>query len=139
MSPTHTRRKGRLYRYYISQRLLKASEPAGLPSLRLPAGEVEEIVINQFRRMITSPEVIVATWKQLRGTSQLAENDVRTILAGFDGIWAELFPAEQQRITSLLVDRVVVFPTKVDVHLLIAGFATTAFGRSSLQWLGIST
>jgi DNA invertase Pin-like site-specific DNA recombinase len=125
MSPTHTRRKGRLYRYYISQRLIKAGEPLGAISLRVPAGEIEEIVIGQFRRMVASPEVIVATWKQLRGTtSKLTENEVRAALVGFDEVWAELFPAEQQRITSLLVDRVVVFPTKVDVHLMISGFTS---------------
>jgi site-specific DNA recombinase len=133
MSPTHTRRKGRLYRYYISQRLIKAGEPAGAPSLRVPAGEIEEIVIGQFRRMVASPEVIAATWKQLRGTpSQLTENEVRTGLVSFDEIWAELFPAEQQRITSLLIDRVVIFPAKVDVHLLIAGFTTLVSEMKSL-------
>ena len=54
----------------------------------------------------------------------MTENEVRAALVGFDEVWAELFPAEQRRITSLLVDRVMVFPTKVDVHLLIAGFTT---------------
>jgi site-specific DNA recombinase len=125
MSPTHTRRKGRLYRYYISQQLIKAGQPAGAGSMRVPAGEIEEIVTGQFRRMVASPEVIVATWKQLRGTpSQLTENEVRANLVSFDEVWSELFPAEQQRITSLLVDRVIIFPTKVDVHLLLAGFTS---------------
>ena len=125
MSPTHTRRKGRLYRYYISQQLIKAGEPTGASSMRVPAGEIEEIVTAQFRRMVASPEVIVATWKQLRGTpSQLTENEIRAALVGFDDVWSELFPAEQQRITSLLVDRVVIFPTKVDLHLLLAGFTS---------------
>ena len=137
MSPTHTRRKGRLYRYYISQRLLKAGESAGSSSLRIPAGEIEEIVIAQFRRMIASPEVIVATWKQLRGTpSQLTENEIRTLLASFDGVWTELFPAEQQRITSLLVDRVVVFPTKVDVHLPVAGFTSLVTELKGMAAIG---
>jgi site-specific DNA recombinase len=125
MTPTHTRRKGRLYRYYISQRLIKAVEPAGTASMRVPAGEIEDIVITQLRRMVASPEVIAATSKQLRGTPiQLSTNEVRKALVGFEEIWAELFPAEQQRITSLLVERVVVFPTRVDVHLLIAGFTS---------------
>ena len=133
MSPTHTRRKGRLYRYYISQRLIKGGESTGSNSLRVPAGEIEEIVIAQLRRMIASPEIIVATWKQLRGTpAQLTENEIRALLASFDGVWTELFPAEQQRITSLLVDRVVVFPTKVDVHLLVVGFASLVTEISSL-------
>jgi site-specific DNA recombinase len=122
MSPTHTRRKGRLYRYYTSQRLIKAAA-TGASSLRVPAAEVEEIAISQLRRMLASPEVIVATWKQLRrSSSKLTENDVRAALTDFEQVWAELFPAEQQRIATLLIDRVVVFPNKVDVHLRIAGF-----------------
>src|ERR1700716_3705117 len=85
MSPTHTRRKGRLYRYYISQRLIKAGEPAGASSMRVPAGESEETGTGQIMRMVASPEVIVATWKQLRGTpAQLTENEVRAVLVGFD-------------------------------------------------------
>jgi site-specific DNA recombinase len=133
MSPTHTRRKGRLYRYYISQQLMKAGQPVGADSMRVPAGEIEEIVIGQFRRMVASPEVIVATWKQLRGTpSQLTENEVRAALVGFNDVWSELFPAEQQRITSLLVDRVVIFPSKVDVHLLISGFTSLVTEMSGL-------
>ena len=96
MSPTHTRRKGRLYRYYISQLLIKAGETTGATSLRVPAGEIEVIVIGQLRRMVASPEIIAATWKQLRGTKlQLSENEIRAVLVGFDEVWAELFPAVQ--------------------------------------------
>ena len=125
MSPTHTRRKGRLYRYYISQQLLKVAERPGAVSMRVPAGEIEEIVIAQLRRMVASPEVIAATWKQLRRTDrQWNENKVRAALVSFDELWEELFPAEQQRIASLIVQRVAVHATKVDVHLLVAGFTT---------------
>ena len=124
MSPTHTRRKGRLYRYYISQQVIKTGSPAN-PATRVPAGEIEEIVIGQMRRMIVSPEVIVATWKRMRTTSlRLTEGQVRLALIGFDDVWAELFPAEQSRIARLLIDKVVVSPTGVDVHLLIEGFSS---------------
>lgn len=117
--------KGRLYRYYISQQIIKAAEPIGANSLRVPAGEIEEIVIGQLRRMVAAPEVIAATWKQLRRTgSEWNENKVRDALVSFDELWEELFPAEQQRITSLVVQRVVIHSSKVDVHLLIAGFTT---------------
>ena len=124
MSPTHTRRKGRLYRYYISQQLIKGKAPSN-SAMRVPAGQIEGIVIGQLRQLIASPEVIVAAWKQMRATSpRITEREVRQALVGFDEIWAELFPAEQARIVALLIDRVVVGPTKVDVHLLIEGFTS---------------
>jgi hypothetical protein len=97
-----------------------------MPALPVNSGPLKETHgVEPLLTVVVSPEVIAATWKQLRGTpSQLTENEVRGALVGFDEVWAELFPTEQHRIMSLLVDRVVVFPTKVDVHLMIAGFTT---------------
>ncbi|MDC0404367.1 recombinase family protein [Porticoccaceae bacterium] len=123
MSPTHTRRKGRLYRYYTSQKVIRGE--VATTDMRVPAGEIEEIVLGQLRRMIASPEVIVATWKQLRRTSsQWTERAVRDSLVSFDAVWAELFPAEQSRILNLLIGRVVVAPAKVDVHLRVDGLSS---------------
>src|SRR5688500_10202128 len=97
MSPTHTRRKGRAYRYYVSQQTIKGGADAA--TIRVPAGEIEEIVIGHMRKMIASPEMVVATWKQLRRqTPNWTEDQVREALTSFDAIWAELFPAEQSRI-----------------------------------------
>jgi hypothetical protein len=41
LSPTHTRRRGRLYRYYVSQAALKGDSGAGDPTLvrRISAAE----------------------------------------------------------------------------------------------------
>jgi DNA invertase Pin-like site-specific DNA recombinase len=125
MSPTHTRRKGRLYRYYTSQKVIKGE--VATTDMRVPAGEIEEIVIGQLRRMIAAPEVIVATWKQLRRKStQWTERSVRGALLTFDEVWADLFPTEQSRILNLLVSKVTVAPAKVDVHLRIDGFSSLA-------------
>ena len=104
MSPTHTRRNGRLYRYYTSQKVIKGE--VATTDMRVPAGEIEEIVIGQLRRMIATPEVIVATWKQLRRkSSQWTESAVRDSLVSFDAVWVELFPTEQSRILNLLIGK----------------------------------
>src|SRR5690606_14850279 len=51
MAPTHTRKSGRLYRYYVSQKTLK--EGAGsCPISRLPAGEIEAAVIGEVRKLL---------------------------------------------------------------------------------------
>jgi site-specific DNA recombinase len=44
-SPTHTRKDGRLYRYYVSQSVLKFGKGA-CPIRRVPAGDLEAAVIN---------------------------------------------------------------------------------------------
>lgn len=124
MSPAYTRRKGKQYRYYVSQAVLKAKSDA-TASMRVPAGEIEQIAVGQIRRLLGQPEMIVATWKQLKRTgSTIAERQVREALLSFDKVWADLFPAEQTRIVQLLVDKVVVAPDRADVHLRVDGFTS---------------
>lgn len=92
---------------------------------RLPAGEIEEIVIGQMRQVLTSPEIIVATWKQLTAQAgNIKEVDVRSALVGFQDVWGELFPMEQRRIASLLIERVTIAPASVDVRLLVRGVSS---------------
>ena len=49
MTPTHTRKGGRLYRYYIATAVLKHDAPQ-CTVRRVPAGEIEGAVIDQVRR-----------------------------------------------------------------------------------------
>ena len=121
MSPTHTRKNGRLYRYYLSQTGLKRGS-GDCPVARVPAAEIEKIVIDQVRLLLLSPEIIVQTWRNARKSIKgLTEADVRSSLLAFDPLWNELFPAEQSRIIELLVERVDVRTDRVDIKLRIDG------------------
>jgi site-specific DNA recombinase len=121
MSPTHTRKRGRLYRYYISQTVLKQGS-SDCPVARVPAAEIEKIVIDQVRILLLSPEIIVRTWRSARKAIKgLTESEVREALQAFDPLWNQLFPAEQFRIIELLVERVDVLTDRVDIKLRIAG------------------
>ena len=92
---------------------------------RVPAGEVEAAVIDQLRLMLRSPEIIVATWRAARrDLPDLTEAEVRDALDRFDPLWDELFPAEQARIVRLLVDRVDIAATGIDIRLRVDGLGT---------------
>jgi DNA invertase Pin-like site-specific DNA recombinase len=124
MSPTHTRKNGRLYRYYLSQTVLKQGS-GDCPVARVPAAEIEKIVIDQVRILLLSPEIIVQTWLSARKTIKgMTESGVRNALTAFDPLWNELFPAEQARIIALLVERVDVRTDRVDIKLRIAGLTS---------------
>ena len=124
MTPTHTRRRGRLYRYYVSTKVLKTD--AGACSIgRVPAADIEAAVIDQVRRLLQSPEIIVATWREARKADlKLTERQVRDALERFDELWAELFPAEQARIVQLLVQRVAISEEGANVVLRIEGLTS---------------
>jgi site-specific DNA recombinase len=93
MSPTHTRRSGKLYRYYISQTAMKRGSDC--PVRLVPAAEMERIVLEQVRNLIKAPEIIVQTWRATRKLDgDVSEDEVRSALTEFEEIWNELFPAE---------------------------------------------
>ena len=123
MTPTHTRRGDKLYRYYVSQSVLKRGADA-CPVGRVPAAEIEGAVVDQLRGLLRAPEVIVGTWRSARPEIDgLSEAEVREALEGLDPLWDELFPAEQARIVQLLVERVDVGQGGVDIRLRVDGLA----------------
>lgn len=137
MSPSHTRKSGgRLYRYYISQTVLKHGA-GDCPIARVPAAEIEKIAIDQVRILLLSPEIIVQTWRSARKSIKgVTESDVRGALQAFDPLWNQLFPAEQSRIIQMLVERIDVLTDRVDIKLRIAGITSLIgelSGTSSIQ------
>jgi len=124
MSPTHTRKSGKLYRYYVSQTALKRGETA-CPVRQVPAAEIERIVLDQVRTLLQTPEVIVQTWRATRKQDrEITESDVRNALMEFEQLWNELFPAEQARIVELLVERADLKPDALDLTLKIDGLTS---------------
>ncbi|MBF0190257.1 MAG: recombinase family protein [Magnetococcales bacterium] len=122
MSPTFTRKSGRLYRYYTCQ-TAKKNGYATCPTRTVPAGEIEAMVIGQVRTMLRSPEMIVKTWRSGDG---IDERDVAEALRRLDPVWEELFPVEQQRLVQLLIARVDVEKNDIQVHLRAEGLDTLA-------------
>jgi site-specific DNA recombinase len=106
MTPTHTWRNGKLYRYYVATDVLKVGADA-CPLRRIPAAEIERAVMDQLRVLLRAPEIIIQTWRAARQTiPDITEAEVRSALEQLDPLWEELFPAEQARIVQLLVERV---------------------------------
>jgi len=124
MTPSHTRKRGRLYRYYTSTHYLKRAD-ASSPPRHIPAAEIEAVVIAQIKTMLQSPEIVVATWRAARQTIKvLTERMVREELFRFEALWNELFPAEQARIVQLLVERVDISEAGADIRLRVDGLST---------------
>jgi DNA invertase Pin-like site-specific DNA recombinase len=133
MSPTHARRGNKLYRYYVSQSVLKLGAGA-CPIGRVPAGEVEAAVIHQLRALLRTPEVIVGTWLAARAEIDgLTEAEVRDALEGLDPLWDELFPVEQARIVHLLVERVDVGMDGLELRLRTEGLGRLAADLRDVQ------
>ena len=121
MSPTHTRKEGKLYRYYVCQAALKG-EVTNAQIRRVSAAAIEAAVIDQLRAVLKSPEVVMATWRAANAEgAKLPEETVREALERLDPLWEELFPAEQARIIQLLVQRIYLKPDGLELRLRTEG------------------
>jgi len=127
LSPWHTTKaNGRVYRYYLSTRDIQEGRgTSGLP--RVPAAELEMAVVGQLRQLLRAPEMIEAIVPQaLALDPTLDEAQVTVAMTQVDRVWEQLFPAEQQRLVRLLVERVIVTPTNLELRLRPGGIGSLA-------------
>ncbi len=126
LTPHHTKRGSRLYRYYVSTDAIRGRQGADTAEpLRLAADMVETAVVREIRRLLRAPEIIAralsAVRQKLPGPT---EADVVTAIDRFYELWSALFPAEQARIVHLLVERVTVTADGLAVDLRTDGIGT---------------
>ena len=125
MTPSHTRRRGRLYRYYLCTSAIRNGH-ASCPVRSVAAGEAETLVLAQMQGIFRTPEIAAQTIAAAAGLDDAGdpagrERDIVAALGRLDTIWSELFPAEQQRILHLLIERIVIKPSGFAITLRAEG------------------
>ena len=96
-SPTHTRKGSRLYRYYVSQDVLKRG-PDACPVGRVPAAEIEAAVLDQLRGIFRQPEIIIGTWRAARAEQDdITEQEAREALTQFDPLGSDPVHVDRHR------------------------------------------
>ena len=125
MTPTSTKKGAKLYRYYVSMDVIRNRETGEETApMRLAAGMVEDAVVTEVRRILQTPEVVtkvITALNQQDGAD--SEADAVAALNEFSALWAQLFPAEQARIIQLLVRRVTVTASGLEVDIRREGIA----------------
>lgn len=58
-TPSHANKKGRRYRYYVSQAVIKNARKKHTGPARIPAAEIEDLVTSQFILLLQSPQRIM--------------------------------------------------------------------------------
>jgi site-specific DNA recombinase len=126
MTPTHTRRRGRLYRYYVCLGASRRGHDT-CPVRSIAASEVESLILGQVRRLLASPELVARTITAVRrenGSAEdplLDESEVIEAVGALEPVWDQLYPAEQARILRLLIELIDVAPDGICVTLHAAG------------------
>lgn len=115
---------GRRYKYYVSTQAVKNNYAAS--PIKSVSGEVlESAIITQLRRFLSRPAWAVKAMEALKDKeSGLSEQQIFHALEDFDALWDELFPAEQQRLIQLLIQRIVVHKDRLQITLHPTGMAS---------------
>lgn len=125
LSPTHAVKKGRRYRYYVSATLITAPRSEHLEGRRIPAGDVEALVLDRLRAFLSSQKEVgnaIAPFK-LDASRQRAVLDWSAKLAVR---WADLTPLRLRTLVNAVVLRVDVGDAEVRVWLDRLAFVSRA-------------
>ncbi|MGA3844079.1 recombinase family protein [Ralstonia nicotianae] len=124
--PTYTLKKGKKYRYYAPVRQRRLGAWASRHG-SLPAGPIEELVIEQIVGALSAPHVVQAVWDHVRATQpNLSEPEVVLPMRRLATVWQQLFPVEQCRLAQLLIERVVIADGGLEIVWRDAGWAELA-------------
>lgn len=107
-TPGWTKKKQKTYRYYINTDSIKIGKES-CDICRIPAGEIELVVVEKMRDILRSPEVLAHAVREVNTQRpDIEEAHSISALQSIDTIWEELFPAEQAKIVHTLVERITV-------------------------------
>jgi len=114
MMPTYGRKGARKYFYYLCSKDSHAAVPA-CPVHQIPAGDIEEIVRVQLKRLLSEVNMV----------NRIADKcglDPLEILNAFQkDFWQAISPAELNRLTTLLVEKAVVWENRLQIEFKTSG------------------
>ena len=116
MTPTHAVKKGARYRYYVSRRLITGSRDKTPEGLRVPAGEIEQLVITRIGDLLSDParlsEALVCCI-DTAGQQQHLQHRAAELAAG----WSALPASCLRPILTTVIARIMVRPERMDIEL----------------------
>jgi site-specific DNA recombinase len=136
MTPSHAVKQGTRYRYYVSRPLITKDQAERSTGLRIPAGEIEQLVVSQVRQWLLDPRNIyqaISAW--LPDPSSQQRLVARAAEIGRQ--WSELPPARRRAVLTALIERVEVRVDRVDIHLRPTGLSAL-FDTAVLCSTGLS-
>ncbi len=121
MTPTHTKRGDKKYRYYVTHTAQKRGYEE-CPIRMVRAGDIEGIVFDQIKSIFKNPSLIISTWSVAKTMDDgITENDVRDGLQNIETVWDHLYHKEQTRLLQLFIKKIRVEPEGIHIDIRTNG------------------
>ncbi|MGQ0457767.1 MAG: recombinase family protein [Hyphomicrobium sp.] len=116
LTPTHANKIGKRYRYYVSSALLKGDEIDGGSSFRLPAGEVETLVLDRLRSFFKSRAELLAALE----THAFSARDLDAAFkrsADRASQWSSISPRDKAELVRAIVLRITIEASQISLSI----------------------
>jgi hypothetical protein len=121
MTPGHTKKNGKYYRYYINTASIRIGKEA-CDIARVPAGDIDAKVADEVRKFLQAPEIVAQAIREVQKIApETDEQATIQTLQSIEAVWEALFPAEQSKITHALIEKVVISPTGIRIDMKTEG------------------
>jgi site-specific DNA recombinase len=117
MTPTHAVKNGRRYRYYVSRPLITHARADASTALRIPAAEIEQLVVNRIRRFLSEPASLFELIMARQAGEPQSAPALLSRAAEIAADWDRMSELRQRVILLALVRRVDLGPDQVIIHL----------------------
>ena len=115
MTPTHANKRGRRYRYYISASLLDRGT-GGPNTMRVPASEIEGLVLDRLHGLISSRQDIAHALNPLDLTAKQLDLVLKRA-AELDRQWLTIPPDDVRALARQIIGRVTLSPDRIEVAI----------------------
>jgi DNA invertase Pin-like site-specific DNA recombinase len=117
LSPSHSKKGARRYRYYVSQGLITSTKANNVGGLRIPAGELERLVVAALRQVISTPLSVL----ELAGNQACDARRQKQVLDSAAQMASDFNRLSTGQIAALVrraVARVIARPDAVEVEVI---------------------
>ena len=122
LTPSHARKKGRKYRYYVSRSLVTGTAEQFPGAWRIPATQLELLVANETAMALADPSAVAAAL----GQSGVAPEDVPRFLAAAAQLRDNLnVDTRRSEALARIVHRIELSPIRLRVILSLSALART--------------
>ena len=116
LSPTHAVKKGKRYRYYVSAALITGARCEHPKGRRIPAGDIEGLVLDRLRALFASDAEIGETIAPL-GLDAATQRAVLDRSAKLAERWTRLASFELRELVRSLVQQIQIGDAQISVRL----------------------
>ena len=124
-TPSHATKKGRRYRYYVSQSVIKNARKRQNGPVRIPASEIEELVISQLTLLLRSPQRLM----DILADVNRSQGDITT-LAEASRVWSTATSDKVQTVLPSIVKRVIVHNDRIEIEIIRSALRQNVLGAS---------